>query len=148
MSKNISGQRRGRRLMAAAAALRRTDPIRQGHHHVHADGRQRRRRRHACPPDRRGGRRQALGVDKLNAQFSAWAPETMINQFKEAVAAKPTCIEIMGHPGGAAFHDLVKKAPDQGIVVTGGNSPMTDLQKEFGSKGFGYAGVDLYAGGR
>ena len=24
---------------------------------------------------------------------------------------------------------------------------MTDLQKEFGPKGFGYAGVDLYAGG-
>jgi simple sugar transport system substrate-binding protein len=51
----------------------------------------------------------ALGVD-LKAQFSAWAPETMINQFKEAVAAKPNCIEIMGHPGGTAFHDLVKGA--------------------------------------
>ena len=88
----------------------------------------------------------ALGVD-LKAQFSAWAPETMINQFKEAVAAKPTCIEIMGHPGGTAFHDLVKGAVDQGIIVTVGNSPMTDLQAEFGTKGFGYAGVDLYAGG-
>ena len=72
----------------------------------------------------------------------------MINQFKEAVAAKPTCIEIMGHPGSTAFHDLVKSAVDQGIVVTSGNSPMTDLQKEFGSKGFGYAGVDLYVGGQ
>jgi simple sugar transport system substrate-binding protein len=89
---------------------------------------------------------EALGV-KLNEQFSAWAPETMINQFKEAVAAQPQCIEIMGHPGGAAFHDLVKQATDQGIVVTVGNSPMTDLQKEFGTKGLGYAGVDLYAGG-
>ncbi len=88
----------------------------------------------------------ALGVD-LKAQFSAWAPETMINQFKEAVAAKPTCIEIMGHPGGTAFHDLVKGAVDQGIVVTVGNSPMSDLQAEFGTKGMGYAGVDLYAGG-
>src|SRR4051794_22091199 len=88
----------------------------------------------------------ALGVD-LKAQFSAWAPETMINQFKEAVAAKPNCIEIMGHPGGTAFHDLVKGAVDQGIVVTVGNSPMTDLQTEFGTKGMGYAGVDLYAGG-
>jgi simple sugar transport system substrate-binding protein len=39
----------------------------------------------------------AFGVD-LKAQFSAWAPETMINQFKEAVAAKPTCIEIRGIP--------------------------------------------------
>jgi simple sugar transport system substrate-binding protein len=89
---------------------------------------------------------EALGVD-LKAQYSAWAPETMINQFKEAVAAKPTCIEIMGHPGGTAFHDLVKAATDQGVIVTVGNSPMTDLQSEFGTKGMGYAGVDLYAGG-
>ena len=89
---------------------------------------------------------EAFGVD-LKAQFSAWAPETMINQFKEAVAAKPDCIEIMGHPGGTAFHDLVKDAVDQGIVVTVGNSPMTDLQQEFGPEGTGYAGVDLYAGG-
>jgi simple sugar transport system substrate-binding protein len=89
---------------------------------------------------------KALGVD-LKEQFSAWAPETMINQFKEAVAAKPSCIEIMGHPGGTAFQDLVKAATDQGIIVTVGNSPMTDLQKEFGTKGMGYAGVDLYAGG-
>ena len=88
----------------------------------------------------------ALGVE-LKAQFSAWAPETMIAQFKEALAAKPACIEIMGHPGATAFHDLVKQATDQGIVVTDGNSPMTTLQTEFGAKGFGYAGVDLYAGG-
>jgi len=88
----------------------------------------------------------ALGVT-LKAQFSAWAPETMINQFKEAVAAKPDCIEIMGHPGAVAFHDLVKAAVDQGIAVTDGNAPLTDLQKEFGTKGFGYAGVDLCAGG-
>ena len=88
----------------------------------------------------------AFGVD-LKEQFSAWAPETMINQFKEAVAAKPTCIEIMGHPGSAAFHDIVKDAVGQGIVVTVGNSPMTDLQAEFGPQGTGYAGVDLYQGG-
>lgn len=88
----------------------------------------------------------AFGVD-LKEQFSAWAPETMINQFKEAVAAKPTCIEIMGHPGGVAFHDIVKAAVNQGTVVTVGNSPMSDLQSEFGAKGMGYAGVDLYVGG-
>ena len=89
---------------------------------------------------------EALGVE-LKSQFSKWEPETMINQFKEAMAAKPNCIEIMGHPGSVAFHDLVKQAVDQGIVVTDGNNPMTALQQEFGSKGFGYAGVDLYAGG-
>ncbi len=90
---------------------------------------------------------RALGVDKLDAQFSAWAPETMIQQFKQALAAKPSCIVIMGHPGADAFHDLVRQAVEQGIVVTDGNSPLTSLQKEFGAKGFGYAGVDLYAGG-
>lgn len=90
---------------------------------------------------------KALGV-QLNEQFSAWAPETMINQFKEAVAGQPDCIEIMGHPGSAAFRDLVAQAVGQGIVVTIGNSPMTDLQDEFGASGTGYAGVDLYEGGK
>ena len=89
----------------------------------------------------------ALGVDKLNAQFSAWAPETMITQFKQALAAKPSCIVVMGHPGSDAFRDLVKQAVDQGVVVTDGNSPMTPLQASFGPQGFGYAGVDLYQGG-
>lgn len=90
---------------------------------------------------------KALGVDALNEQFSAWAPEKMLEQFKQALAAKPSCIVIMGHPGNDAFADLVKQAVDQGVVVTDGNSPLTQLQKEYGPKGFGYAGVDLYAGG-
>jgi simple sugar transport system substrate-binding protein len=89
----------------------------------------------------------ALGVTKLDAQFSGWAPETMVEQFKEALAAKPACIVIMGHPGSDAFASLVKQATDQGIVVTDGNSPLTPLQADYGTKGFGYAGVDLYAGG-
>jgi simple sugar transport system substrate-binding protein len=91
---------------------------------------------------------KALGVDKLNSQFSAWAPETMIAQFKEAMAATPSCIIIMGHPGNDAFGDLVKQAVDKGIVVTDGNAPLSELQKEFGPRGFGYAGVELYEGGK
>ena len=90
---------------------------------------------------------RALGIGKLNEQFAAWAPETMIQQFREALAAKPSCIVIMGHPGADAFQDLVKQAVDQGIVVTDGNSPLTSLQTEFDPKGFGYAGVNLYQGG-
>ena len=89
----------------------------------------------------------AFGVD-LKEQFSAWVPETMINQFKEAVAAKPSCIAIMGHPGSAAFADLVKGAVDQGITVTVGNSPMTDLQATYVGNGMGYAGEDLFIGGK
>jgi simple sugar transport system substrate-binding protein len=53
----------------------------------------------------------------------------------------------MGHPGADAFASLVKQAVDEGIVVTDGNSPLTSLQDAYKTKGFGYAGVDLYAGG-
>lgn len=91
---------------------------------------------------------QALGVDSLNEQFSGWAPERMIEQFKQALAASPSCIVIMGHPGNEAFMDLVKQAFDQGVVVTHGNAPLSEIQKAYGPKGFGYAGVDLYEGGK
>lgn len=91
---------------------------------------------------------KALGVDALNEQFSGWAPEKMIEQFKQALAAKPSCIAIMGHPGNEAFADLVKQALDQGVIVTDGNAPLSELQTAYGPKGFGYAGVDLYAGGK
>lgn len=89
----------------------------------------------------------ALGVGKLNEQYSAWQPETMLNQFREAEAASPDCIVIMGHPGNAAFSDLVADAEKRGIVVTSGNSPLNELEKKYSEKGFGYAGVELYAGG-
>src|SRR3712207_317909 len=72
---------------------------------------------------------EALGVTSLNEQFSAWAPETMIEQFRQAMAANPTCIVIMGHPGSAAFEDLVDEAISKGIVVTHGNAPLSDLQE-------------------
>jgi simple sugar transport system substrate-binding protein len=77
---------------------------------------------------------KALGVDQLNEQFSGWAPETMIDQFKQAMAAKPSCIAIMGHPGNEAFMGLVKQAFDQGIEVTHGNAPLTEIQAAFGPK--------------
>ena len=66
----------------------------------------------------------------LKEQFSAWAPETMINQFKEAVAAKPACIEIMGHPGATAFHDIVKSASDAPPACAG---PMSVAGVQLGS---------------
>src|SRR4029434_6596503 len=37
---------------------------------------------------------------------------------------------------------------DQGIVVTDGNAPLSELQKAHVARGFGYAGVDLYEGGK
>jgi simple sugar transport system substrate-binding protein len=71
----------------------------------------------------------------------------MINQFKEAVAASPDGIEIMGHPGEDAFTALVDDAIAQGIIVTSGNNSLPNLQAKYQSVGFGYAGADLWTGG-
>jgi simple sugar transport system substrate-binding protein len=89
---------------------------------------------------------KAFGI-QLIEQFSAWAPERMLAQFREAAAAKPTCIAIMGHPGNTAFRDLVADARRQGILVTSGNAPLSELIAQHQAHGFGYAGVELYAGG-
>ena len=87
-----------------------------------------------------------LGV-KLIEQYSAWQSEKMINQFKEALAASPDGIVIMGHPGEGAFESLVEEAISRGIIVTSGNNPLLNLQMMYQDKGFGYAGADLHAGG-
>ena len=87
-----------------------------------------------------------LGV-KLIEQYSAWQSEKMINQFKEALAASPDGIVIMGHPGEGAFEALVEEAISRGIIVTSGNNPLPNLQMMYQDKGFGYAGADLHAGG-
>ena len=68
----------------------------------------------------------------------------MIDQFKQAMAANPDGIEIMGHPGEAAFAALVDEAEAQGIIVTSGNNPLPNIEAKYQSKGFGYAGADLY----
>jgi simple sugar transport system substrate-binding protein len=90
---------------------------------------------------------QALGVSDLIEQYSGWLPEQMLDHFREALAADPDCIVIMGHPGSGAFADLVADAEERGIVVTSGNAPLTELFEQYQAKGFGYAGVELYAGG-
>ena len=88
----------------------------------------------------------AFGIQVIE-QYSAWQPEVMLNHFREGMAASPTCIGIMGHPGNDAFTDLVQEARDNGVVVTSGNAPLTQLAAQHSAGGFGYAGVELYAGG-
>ncbi|HUA77104.1 MAG TPA: substrate-binding domain-containing protein [Acetobacteraceae bacterium] len=84
---------------------------------------------------------------KIVEQFSNWAPETMISQFRQAMAASPDCIEIMGHPGDAAFAPLVDQAEKAGIMVTAGNVPLTQIESKYRQNGFGYAGTFLFQGG-
>ena len=90
---------------------------------------------------------EAFGVD-LREQYSAWQPDVMINQFKEAIAGNPDCIEIMGHPGNDAFLDLAAEARERGIVLTSGNSQLSDLFNEYRQSGFGFVGMDNYRSGR
>ncbi|HEX7390946.1 MAG TPA: substrate-binding domain-containing protein [Acidiphilium sp.] len=89
---------------------------------------------------------KAFGV-KLIEQYSDWQPQTMIAQFRQALAASPDCIEIMGHPGNKPFMPLVAQAEKQGIVVTAGNVPLDKLEALYRSNGFGYAGTFLFKGG-
>jgi simple sugar transport system substrate-binding protein len=89
---------------------------------------------------------KALGI-KLIEQYSGWDPDKMIKQFKEALAANPTGIVIMGHPGEGAFESLVAQAIKKGIIVTSGNNPLPNLESKYQDKGFGYAGASLFSGG-
>ena len=89
---------------------------------------------------------EALGIE-LHEQYSSWDQQKMINQFKEALAAEPTGIAIMGHPGEDAFTALVDDAISRGIIVTSGNNSLPNLEAKYQALGFGYAGADLYQGG-
>jgi simple sugar transport system substrate-binding protein len=88
---------------------------------------------------------------KLVEQYSGWDNQKMIDQFKQAVAAKPDGIAIMGHPGGDAFSALIDDAEKQGIIITSGNNPgdaaFQAIAKKYQTKGFGYAGANLHDGG-
>src|SRR5512139_988977 len=57
-----------------------------------------------------------LGIE-LHEQYSGWDPQVMIEQFREAIAAGPDGISIMGHPGEDAMGPLVDEAIAQGIIV-------------------------------
>jgi simple sugar transport system substrate-binding protein len=84
---------------------------------------------------------------KLIEQYSGWDPNKMVDQFKQAIAANPDGIEIMGHPGDSAMDPLIDQAESQGIIVTSGNNPLPLAEAKYAGKGFGYAGADLHAGG-
>lgn len=81
---------------------------------------------------------------RITFVYSDWSPEKMIENFKEAIAAKPTGIVVMGHPGDAAYMPFIKEARQAGILVTAVDTPLPKNQAEFHSQGFGYVGPDAY----
>ena len=70
--------------------------------------------------------------------FSGWKAETMVQQLREAVAAKPDGIAMMGHPGEAAIMPLAGDASKAGIKMMYQNVPLPGVVAKFGG---GYVGA-------
>ncbi len=79
--------------------------------------------------------------------WSDWNVETMISQFKEAIAAEPDGICVMGHPGDVAFGPLIDDAVSEGIIVTSQNTELPESEAKYGANGFGYVGASNYNAG-
>lgn len=93
------------------------------------------------------GARQAeadLGA-KIDYIFSGWSAEKMTQQLREAVAAKPDGIAMMGHPGNAAILPLAEEASRAGIKMMYQNVPVDEATAKFGG---GYVGAQQNPQGR
>jgi simple sugar transport system substrate-binding protein len=77
--------------------------------------------------------------------FSGWKAETMVQQLREAVAAKPDGIAMMGHPGNAAIMPLAEQASKAGIKMMYQNVPLDEVTAKFGG---GYVGAQQAAQGK
>jgi simple sugar transport system substrate-binding protein len=70
--------------------------------------------------------------------FSGWKAETMVQQLREAIAAAPDGIAMMGHPGEAAIMPLAEEASKAGIKMMYQNVPLPGVVAKFGG---GYVGA-------
>lgn len=85
-----------------------------------------------------------LGPD-VDYIFSGWDPETMVQQLREAIAAQPDAIAMMGHPGDDAIMPLAEEAAAAGIAMMYQNVDVPLVRARFGG---GYVGAQLYPQGR
>lgn len=72
--------------------------------------------------------------------FSGWDSEKMISQLRDAVAAKPDGIAMMGHPGDDAILLLAEEASKAGILMMYQNVDVPKVRAAFGG---GYVGAQL-----
>jgi len=84
---------------------------------------------------------------RVDYVWSNWDPQTMVAQFKEAMATKPDGIAVMGHPGDEAFDPVIQQAEQAGILVTSQNTQLPNVETQYAANGFGYVGQDLYQTG-
>ena len=85
-----------------------------------------------------------LGCD-VDFVFSGWNSDKMVSQFRDAVAARPDGIAMMGHPGYDALTELVDEAYQQGISVTFQNVDVPQSREKYVYAG--YVGQQLYESG-
>jgi simple sugar transport system substrate-binding protein len=69
----------------------------------------------------------------------------MVQQLREAVAAAPDGIAMMGHPGDDAIMPLAEEASAAGVLMMYQNVDVPRVRAAFGG---GYVGADLYPQGR
>src|SRR5687767_1341988 len=81
-----------------------------------------------------------LGV-KVDYVFSGWSSERMTQQLREAMAASPDGIAMMGDPGSAAIMPLAEEAAAAGIKMMYQNVPVDEVVATFGG---GYVGAQQY----
>ena len=86
------------------------------------------------------GARQAAADTgaQVDYVFSGWANEKMTQQLREAVAAHPDGIAMMGHPGEAAILPLAEQAAKAGIKMMYQNVPVPAAVDKVGG---GYIGA-------
>ncbi|MBI5667657.1 MAG: substrate-binding domain-containing protein [Chloroflexi bacterium] len=77
--------------------------------------------------------------------FSGWDVEKMSQQLREAIAAQPDGIAMMGHPGDAAIMPLAEEAAAAGIKMMYQNVDVPEVRAQFGG---GYVGAQLAAQGK
>lgn len=77
--------------------------------------------------------------------FSGWDRERMVQQLREAVAAQPDGIAMMGHPGDDAIMPLAEEAAADGIFMMYQNVDVPRVRAAYGG---GYVGADLYPQGQ
>jgi simple sugar transport system substrate-binding protein len=82
-----------------------------------------------------------MGCD-VKHLYSDWSPEKVVENFKNAIAASPDGIVLMGLPGDDALAPFIQEAYDKGILVTCVDTNLPKTLGQYKSKGFGFIGTD------
>jgi simple sugar transport system substrate-binding protein len=77
--------------------------------------------------------------------YSGWDNAKMLSQLKDAVAAKPNGIAMMGHAGDAAIMPMALDAKKAGILMMFQNVDVPKVREAIGA---GYVGATLYEQGK